>query len=232
MKNNSSNLILVEGENDKVLFSRICAKYKINTRIKVGTPLDLTGNVVGAFNSKQGVINALDTILKMLEDESALIQKLAIIVDSDYNDSNKGGVRNTLEQIKIISNDHGYSKIHKFNKDNNGIIIPHNDENMNPLYIWVMPNNKDDGTVEDWIKSKILPSENELFSHACSIVSQLKNKKFTDNSVVKAEIATWLAWQNQPGRTVSYALKDGYELIDIENSDFVNFINWLKEFSK
>lgn len=232
MKNNSPNLIIVEGANDKALFSRICAKYKINTKIQVGTPSDLIGNMTGTFNSKQGVINALDTILRMLEDESSAIQKLAIIVDSDYDDRNKGGVRNTLEQIKSISNKHGYSKTHKFNNDNKGIIIPHDDACMNPLYIWIMPNNKDEGTVEDWIKSKILPSEEKLFSHACDIVSHLKIKKFTQNSVVKAEIATWLAWQNQPGRTVSYTLKEDQELIDVKNSDFVNFINWLKDFSK
>lgn len=32
--------------------------------------------------------------------------------------------------------------------------------------------------------------------------------------------------------TFEYTLKDDRELIDVKNSDFVNFINWLKEFSK
>lgn len=230
MNKNIPNLIIVEGYNDKSFFERVCKRYKINSNITIGTPVDYIPSSQGGFNSKQGVINSLDLFLPMLEDEDSSIKKIAIIIDSDIEGENNGGFKSTIELIKNKTQEYEYSGKHEYK--NGGIEIPHSDRRMNPLKIWIMPNNKDDGTVENWIKNKIIDTEKDIFSHACKVVAELKDKKFSQNAVVKAEIATWLAWQNQPGRTVGYTLKEGNELIDVNNSEFKSFINWLKDFAK
>ncbi|ENQ9725829.1 DUF3226 domain-containing protein [Yersinia enterocolitica] len=222
------NLLLVEGNNDKSFFEKICKKYNINTNVQVSTPVDWVSSSQGGFNSKQGVINSLDVFLPMLEDEESIIKRIAIIIDSDIEGENKGGFVKSIEQITKKASEYDYSTRYVYK--NGGVEIPHNDSQMNPLGIWIMPNNKDDGTIENWIKDKIINTEQEIFSHACTIVSKLKSKKFSQNSIVKAEIATWLAWQNQPGRTIAYALKEDEELIDINNSEFKVFVKWLRDF--
>ena len=63
-----------------------------------------------------------------------------------------------------------------------------------------------------------------------SCYKSLPNTKFSESSIVKAEIATWLAWQNQPGRTIGYALKEGEELLDVNHESFKGLIEWLKSF--
>ena len=228
MKRKIPNLLLVEGSNDKSFFEKVCKKYNINTNIQVSTPVDWVPSNQGGFNSKQGVINSLDVFLPMLEDEESSIKKIAIVIDSDINGDNNGGFISSIQQIKNKASEYNYANRHTYK--NGGVEIPHNDPQMSSLGIWIMPNNKDDGTIENWIKDKIINTEQEAFSHACSVVSELKNKKFTTNSIIKAEIATWLAWQNQPGRTIAYTLKEGEELIDINNDDFKIFIKWLKDF--
>ena len=229
MNKNIPNLLLVEGNNDKSFFERVCKKYNINADIKVSTPVDFIPPAQGGFNSKQGVINSLETFLPMLEDEDAVIKKIAIIIDSDVASENNGGFTNTIELIKEKTSRYDYSQRHRY--INGGVEIPHNDSQMNPLGIWIMPNNRDEGTIENWIQDKIIDSERDVFTYACSIVSKLENKKFSQSSTAKAEIATWLAWQNQPGRTLAYTLKDGAELIDINNSGFKDFVKWLSGFA-
>jgi len=224
-----SNLLLVEGYNDKSLLERICKHYNINAKIDVATPVDYIPSEHGGFNSKRGVIESLSYFLPMLEDEDASVKRLALILDADISGENNGGFKCTIEQIKDKASRHSYSKNHRY--VNGGVEIPHSDSQMQPLKIWVMPNNKDDGSIENWIKNKIIEPELELFNHACDVVSKIKNKKFSVNSVIKAEIATWLAWQNQPGRTVGYCFKDGQNLIDIEHAEFKSFLNWLRMFA-
>lgn len=226
MKKHIPNVLIVEGSNDKTFFENLCKAYNLNVHVKVSNPLDFSFS--GAFNSKRGVIDSLDHLLPFLEDADSAIQKIAVILDADITGENRGGFKETIAQIKEKTSKFGYKEVHKY--INNGVEIPHSDKGMNPLGVWIMPNNKADGTIEDWIKSKILASETDLFNHACYTVKDLTNKKFSQNSIVKAEIATWLAWQNQPGRTIAYALKEGEELLDINHESFKELISWLKAF--
>lgn len=226
MKKHIPNVLLVEGSNDKTFFENLCKAYNLHVYVKVSNPLDFPIN--GAFNSKRGVIDSLDHLLPFLEDQDSAIQKIAIILDADITGENRGGFKETIAQLKEKTSKFGYKETHKYS--NGGVEIPHSDREMNALGVWIMPNNKSDGTIEDWIKSKIISSETELFNHACHTVKELANKKFSQNSITKAEIATWLAWQNQPGRTIAYALKEGEELLDINSQGFIDLIEWLRNF--
>lgn len=230
-KNSSPNILLVEGVNDQAFFEKLCKVLDLNVDVEIGTPLDYLSAQQGGFNSKQGVLNSLDIFLPLLEDEESYIKKLALVLDADITGNNNGGFIATITQIKAKTGVFGYSNRHVYINDG-GIEIPHSDSGMSSLGVWIMPNNKDDGTIENWIKDKIIDSEKPLLEHACKIVSELPTTKFSPTSVVKAEIATWLAWQNQPGRTISYALKKNEELLNIQDVGFKNLIEWLKQFFK
>lgn len=218
------NTLLVEGVNDQAFFRRLCEALKLKVEITVATPTDMSPN---NFNSKQGVLNCLSIMLPLLEDEDSEMEQLAIVLDADITGQNNGGFKQTIESIKAKTSPHGYNKIHTY--VNGGVKIDHSDSGMKPLWIWIMPNNKDDGTIENWIKDIIISSDRALFDQACMSVSALSNKKFSRTSIVKAEIATWLAWQEQPGRTPAYTLRPGKELVDTSHLNFIQLQEWLKE---
>jgi len=114
MSNKKSNLLLVEGYNDKSLLERICKKYNINAKVKVGTPVEFIPPESGGFNSKRGVIDSLDLFLPMLEDEDSSINKLAMVLDADIEGENNGGFKSTIEQIKEKTGNYSYSKRHVY----------------------------------------------------------------------------------------------------------------------
>ncbi|HIH86657.1 MAG TPA: hypothetical protein HA304_01985 [Methanosarcinales archaeon] len=91
--------------------------------------------------------------------------------------------------------------------------------------LWVMPNNGDEGMLEDWIKSCVHPNENQLFAHAKTVVDTLPLTKFKPIHISKAEVATWLAWQKQPGHGLYRAVED--QLIDTNSALFQELSFWL-----
>lgn len=221
------NILLVEGSNDKAFFERLCNKHGLKYIVQVSNPVDFVSSSQGGFNSKQGVINSLKTLLPLLEDDDSAINKVAIILDADITGNNNGGFSSTINQIEVKA---GEFKYNKHSHCNPGIELKHSDKNMPALGVWVMPDNKSDGTIENWIKDNIIESERRLFEHACNVVSNLPITKFSGSSVAKAELATWLSWQNQPGRTVAYTLKDGNELIDVNDVKYLGLVDWLTKF--
>ncbi len=88
-----------------------------------------------------------------------------------------------------------------------------------------MPDNQNEGMLEDFIKNCIATEEQDLFKHAEETVKNIPEPKFKPHHQSKAEISTWLAWQKQPGHGVYITVKD--ELIDTDNPLFVRLSEWL-----
>ena len=218
MNLNNANILLVEGESDRGFFEQVCKLLHLNITIKVAIPKDFQGN---ARNTKQGVLISLQRLLNDILDENAETKLLAIVIDADYKNKHGLGFEATLNQVEKIAADYDFSL--NQSKDN-GLIFNHIDGNAK-FGLWIMPNNQDNGELEDFVKSCIKHDEHTLFNHAVEIVEQLPEKRFdiTDNS--KAEIATWLAWQKKPSHGIYISLKDS--LLDENNALFEQLKNWL-----
>ena len=65
---------------------------------------------------------------------------------------------------------------------------------------------------------------NHILSVRCAY---LKGATFKESYIDKAEIYTWLAWQNEPGRQIHQAIK--YNILNPNNPKVQRFINWFKE---
>lgn len=85
--------------------------------------------------------------------------------------------------------------------------------------------NKEEGMLEDWIKTCISPDEITLFQKACTSVQQLAEPKFKKHLQTKAEIATWLAWQKSPGHGL-YAVINN-DLLDENCEVYKELCEWL-----
>lgn len=218
------NLLLVEGNADRDFFDMLCSALSISPKIQVAPPKDLGGK----YNTKQGVLNYLKTIL-LPQLNDGRVQRLAIVVDADYAESHGLGVAGTLKQIKEIVEPFGF-ELPENASHQNGFFFK-NSDGLPDFGVWIMPNNKEDGMLEDWVKSCITQTEQDLFHHAEKTVADLSThglQKFKPIHITKTQVATWLAWQSLPKYSVDRVLDKNDLLIDKNSMLYQNLANWLK----
>jgi hypothetical protein len=211
----TTRILLVEGEADRAFFEQICRSLALDTSVTVAPPKSLTGS----HNTKEGVFNYLPTLLAQLADGG--INCLAMVVDAD-SISNGGGYELAISRVMQIIVPFGFNPTVYIK----GGIVFHHGDGLADFGLWVMPNNADEGMLEDWIKQNIHPNEQGLFAHAETVVAALPQPpKFNPIHRSKAEVATWLAWQKQPGHGTYRAVEDG--LIDTFSIHYQNLTTWL-----
>ena len=208
------NILLVEGEADRAFFELICKKLALDAFVRVAAPKDLTGS----HNTKEGVFNCLPTELKNLGDGQTA--RLAVVLDADS--APNSGFQAALDRIGAIVAPFRY---HSTGSSAGGIIYQ-NSDGLADFGLWVMPNNAHDGMLEDWVKQCMLSNEKPLFTHAVSAIDALPAPpKFNPIHRSKAEVATWLAWQKQPGHGLYRIVED--ELIDTSCQLYKELRAWL-----
>lgn len=211
---NSKNILLVEGEADRGFFEALCKMLNLSV-IVVKTPKDDGGT----HNTKEGVKNHLERIV-LPSIPRGLYENIGIIIDADQKE-NGGGYERTFQRFSTVLQDYTHDSSIK-----NGLIFTSND-GLPDIGLWIMPNNQDNGMLEDWIKICRHPNENTLFQHAQNSIDAIPNgAKFKDLHRSKAEIATWLAWQKNPDHGLYYAANK--ELLDTQSPLFQELEQWLK----
>ncbi len=210
----AEHILLVEGESDQSFFKEVCKTLGLDANVRVALPRDS-----GRFhNGKEGVFNLLPDLLNQLGD--AQITRLAVVVDADSED-NGGGYQRAIDRVTKIVEPYGFTLA---SNPVGGVLFQH-DDGLADFGLWVMPNNRDEGMLEDWIKSCVHQDEHKLFAHAETVVDTLPQPKFKPIHISKAEVATWLAWQKQPGHGLYRAVED--QLIDTNSVLFKELCVWL-----
>lgn len=211
----TKQVLLVEGGADKSFFEKICNRLSLDTAVQVASPKDLGGR----RNSKEGVFQRLQVLLPQLNDGQ--ITHIALVVDADYLEHHGLGCQNTIARVAAIVEPFGF----ELNQDaENGLCFRHND-GLADLGLWVMPDNQQEGMMEDWIKSCIKSDEQALVNQAMAAVQTVEDPKFSSHLKSKADVATWLAWQKQPGHGLYVAIND--DLLDGDSPLFKAIEQWL-----
>ena len=94
--------------------------------------------------------------------------------------------------------------------------------------VWMMPNNRRKGALEDFLIDLIHPTD-LLLSHARSATDQAHEMgaAFPVNATRKAELRAWLAWCEEPGLPYGTAIRAGYFPHDSPDSEA--FVTWFME---
>lgn len=213
----SNKILLVEGKSDEAFYTAICDGAGVFTNIKVAPPRILGG----AANNKEGVFRLLPTLLNQLNDGT--LARLGVVVDADYVTEHGLGFTRTLLRFEEIVLDYGFQP--KRIPAIKGTIFSHHD-GLDDIGIWIMPNNRDDGMLENWVKSSVIFEEKDLLRKSIDTIKDIHDPKFKPIHTVKAEIATWLAWQAAPGRGMENSVQQ--KLLDERSPDYVDFIKWLR----
>jgi len=90
-----------------------------------------------------------------------------------------------------------------------------------------MPDNLHSGKLEDFVSS-LIPANDSLFPRAKAAVDGIpKNeRRFSDPDLIKAQLHTWLAWQEEPGRHMGTAITAKSLGVDGPVADA--FADWLR----
>jgi hypothetical protein len=213
---NTKNILLVEGDADRGFFEALCRKLDISVDVRVATPKDTGGD----YNTKEGVLTHLTlALLQQLQDGQ--LERIGVVVDADRQEHGTG-FEETLRRFSRSLAQYGY---HRHPASETGLIFRHND-GLSDLGLWIMPNNGDDGILENWVKQCLHPGELGLYQHGEASIDAIPGgPKFQSWHRTKAEVATWLAWQKKPEHGLYNAVEA--ELLNTNAPLFKDLRAWL-----
>ena len=181
----SRKVLLVEGVDDEHVMKHICTNR--------GIPhLD---EVKQHGNDKE-LLKAIPVQIKLSEEEGDVV---GIVIDADTDLSARWqSVRDRLVKV-------GYPYVPVAPDPNGTILNPPDGSFLPRAGVWIMPDNKTPGILEDFLDF-LIPQSDALRAHARCSVDSLPEQPFSDNDRPKALIHTWLAWQKEPGRPYGTAI--------------------------
>ncbi len=219
MNANLPKYLITEGFSDKHFFRAFLQKISGNN--DYNSILELKEELSQEEpTNKNAAIKRFQSHVKNMSDRPI---NLALVVDADFSDSHAQGFENTLSEIKKILAAEDY----ELSADANGFTF--SSEGKPDIGVWIMPNNKNDGALEDFclqtaIKTEL--TEQGLLSQAKEAITNLNPKKFSAHKTAKAEVSTWLAWQENPGQSLGGLC--GAHLLDNTNPLYQSLKTWLQ----
>lgn len=197
-------VLLVEGRDDEEVVYQFCNRHKLKNQ-------DLFNVEV-----KKGYDSLRDNLTVRPLTGAKII---GAIVDADVDPLGRWhSLRSGLVEV-------GY---HDFPTEplEGGVIIP-GVSGLPSIGIWLMPNNKKEEMLEDFLQSLIQEGD-ALLARAITCVDDipLQERKFRETHRSKALIHTWLAWQEEPGTLLGSAVTRRY--LDGHHPLALEFLNWLQ----
>ena len=95
-----------------------------------------------------------------------------------------------------------------------------------------MPDNRYTGMLEDFLARLIKEDSRELFEYArdCVVEEKRKGANIRKNHAIKAEVHTWLAWQENPGRQLHQAVNE--RILDPQKEASQQFVKMFRSLFK
>jgi hypothetical protein len=198
--------LLVEGKDDLHVVASLCAKYSIPENFDI--------------IYSEGKTNLLDAFRVRLKQSG--VNTIGIIIDADTD------INNQWLQIKGLLEKSYYTVPDA--PDTKGTIIEQKD--LKKIGIWIMPDNKEKGMLEDFIKF-LIPENDKLIPHADNTLASIEKENLNKYKTIhrtKALVHTWLAWQENPGTPLGQAITKRYLNTDEETCQ--RLIDWLSNLFK
>jgi hypothetical protein len=142
---------------------------------------------------------------------------LAVIVDADEN------IESRWQSLRDRLTVAGYEV--PVARQRSGLILR---DRRPAVGVWMMPDNTMPGTLETFAE-RMIPNGDELWPMARAAVAGIPaaSRRFTPAHTRKAEIHTYLAWQEEPGTPLGLAVTKRY--FDSHTSAATEFIAWLRQ---
>lgn len=179
-------------------------------------------NLLDFIDYPESTIEGYNQILEILPVQITGSERKPIGVIIDANNS----LSNRWKSIAGILSKANYKQLPS-KPDLNGTIIVDESPILPKIGIWIMPDNSSEGMLENFIR-QLVPENDDIISIADQSVQKLIDDRINRFNVVhkpKAEIHTWLAWQEEPGTPMGQAITKQY--LDTNKELAKKFIDWL-----
>ena len=188
---NHPNVMLVEGRDDIYAIANLLQRHAIAYPATPWSPL---------IKDFDGVDALLDVIPVSLKSRCA---RLAVVIDADLDTKARWDeLRGKFAQAGVIlptSMSVGGTII------DTSSLLPASAPRR--VGVWVMPDNREVGGLEGFLR-QLVPSDDLVWDHAVSATASARNlgAPLTEVHVEKANLHTWLAWQEPPALPFGTAL--------------------------
>ena len=211
MAESHPKVLLVEGKQDVRVSPELIEAN--------GVPWGTRKSPIVFIRDYDGYQNLVNPDVISTEFQASGLSVLGIMIDADENPLERWqSLRNAcLKSIPDIPE--GLPK--------KGLI--HNAPNGIKFGIWVMPDNEMRGMLETFLTYMIPTGSEKLWQFAQKVAQEAKSKGavFTEFQVDKANIYTWLAWQNPPGRQLHQAIME--RILNPKDPNAQKFVTWFKD---
>jgi hypothetical protein len=207
----SKKYLIVEGVYDKLFLDALLSALGIKD-VDIKTPQN---NGI-AYNGK---FNAIDLFVTMLLSiPSGSIERLALIIDSDFSEISSQGFRNTLDTVIKKTRTKGFDIKTQATDYHNGILFK-NDAYKLDVALWIMPDNKIDGYFEYLLFNALSAVKTNITTEATEIISRIKTKEYPAHHEMKAKLAIAMAMLENPGRNISHLIDKN--ILDCGNNQYL-----------
>jgi len=197
-------ILLVEGVDDEHVIKHLCGN-------RGGPQLDV--------NRYDGVDRLLDGFpVRLKASEGGEI--VGMVIDADTNVAARwASLRNRLLKL-------GYDTVPNDPAPDGTVLEPPSGTLLPRVGIWMMPDNRNKGILEDFLRF-LIPEGSRLFEHVKSSVANIPEGevRFGELDEPKALLHTWLAWQKEPGKPLGIAITARCLDPDVPEVDV--FVSWL-----
>ncbi len=197
-----SNVLLTEGKNDCHVVYALCVKHEVEHNFEV---VDC--------QSDNRVLRKLSALIS----SSTAPSIIGIVIDAD-NPSLQG----KWDSLRQRLSKEGYTVPDL--PANEGTVLEL--DGMPKIGIWLMPNNRMDGMLEDFCAELAAPEALD-FARQCTTTARDNGfATFIGNHLSKATVHTFLSWQNIPGMPLGQAITAS--VLNGEHETAVVFVNFLR----
>ena len=199
----NDSVILVEGQDDKHVITNLLFAHQLDTRFVI--------------KDKDGIDNLTGSLL--IELRASELKRIGIIVDADT------ALVERWTSLRSVLKKAGYTDLPNTPLVP-GIVVRQGGRPT--VGIWLMPNNCDDGMIEDFV-ALLVPPEDRLLPRAGAAVDAIpgEDRRFVEIHRAKAVIHTWLAWQSEPGVRMGAAVTRMY--LEPQAPTALAFVAWLNQ---
>lgn len=216
-KNSYENLLLVEGATEKRAIPELVEANGILWEKSTGKYIVYIDELGGVDQKKEVKSSVISNELNVANRKA-----LGLIVDADNNCASRWqSVRNAC--LKFIPD-------LPLDLPPQGLVHNTFTKNKKPVKfgVWIMPDNKTEGMLETFLAYLVKDESEALWQYSQQVVSEAKNQgaNYKPTHIDKANIHTWLAWQDEPGNQLHIAVKK--KILDPQHPKAQSFINWFK----
>lgn len=199
-------VLLVEGRDDREVVYQLCNHYGIDNRS------------LFIVEEKRGYEQLRDDLRVRPKTGVPII---GVVVDGNSDPTARwGSLTDTLRAC-------GYRALPAAPSPG-GTILAAPPAGRSRIGIWMMPDNRLAGMLEDFLLT-LANEEDPLLARAEAAVAAIprEERRFADSHRAKALIHTWLAWQEIPGTPLGLALTRRY--LDPDGPTAARFMDWLRK---